>query len=91
MHDNMRDYFNDVLSKFQCGFQRRFGAQNCLAYIIETIRNTRDNHRVFAAVMTVLPKAFDCISHKLLIAKLNAHGFDETSLKVIISYLKNRT
>ena len=38
--------------------------------------------------MTELSKAFDCISHELLIAKLNAYGFDETSLKVIISYLK---
>ena len=58
--------------------------------MIETIRKTHDNHGVFAAVMTDLSKAFDCISHELLIAKLNAYGFDETSLKVIISYLKNR-
>ena len=91
MHDNMSDYFNDVLSKFQCGFRKGFGAQNCLLFMIETIRKTRDNHGVFAAVMTDLSKAFDCISHELLIAKLNAYGFDETSLKVIISYLKNRT
>ena len=90
MHDNMSDYFNDVLSKLQCSFRRVFGVQNCLLYMIETIRKTRDNHRVFAAVMTDLSKAFDCISHELLIAKLNAYGFDETSLKVIISYLKNR-
>ena len=41
--------------------------------------------------MTDLSKAFDCISHELLIAKLNAYGFDETSLKVMIPYLKNRT
>ena len=59
--------------------------------MIETLRKTRDKHGVFAAVMTDLSKAFDCISHELLIAKLNAYGFDETSLKVIISYLKNRT
>ena len=40
--------------------------------------------------MIDLSKAsFNCISHKLLIAKLDAYGFDETSLKVIISYLKN--
>ena len=59
--------------------------------MVKTIRKTRDNQGVFAAVMTDLSKAFDCISHELLIAKLNAYGFDETSLKVIISYLKNRT
>ena len=46
---------------------------------------------MFATVMTDLSKASDCISHEPLIAKLNAYGFDETSLKVIIAYLKNRT
>ena len=46
---------------------------------------------MFATVMTDLSKASDCISHEPLIAKLNTNGFDETSLKVIIAYLKNRT
>ena len=59
--------------------------------MIETIRKTRDNHGVFAAVVTNLSKAFDWISHELLVAKLHAYGFDESLLKVIISYLKNRT
>ena len=73
MHDNMSDYFNDVLSEFQCSFRRGFGAQNCLLYKIETIQKSCDNHGVFAAVMTDLSKAFDCISHELLIAKLKLH------------------
>ena len=59
--------------------------------MVKTIRKTRDNQGVFAAVMTDFSKGFDCISHELLIAKLNAYGLDETSLKVINSYLKNRT
>ena len=59
--------------------------------MIETIRKTRDNHGVLAAVMTDLSKAFDCIYHELLIAKLNTYGFDETSLNVINSYLKSYT
>ena len=41
--------------------------------------------------MTDLFKAFDCISRGLLVATLHAYGFDESLLKVIISYLKNRT
>ena len=40
--------------------------------------------------MRHLSKAFDYISHELLIAKVSAFGFDETSLKVFISYRKNR-
>ena len=37
-----------------------------------------------------MPKTFDCINHELLIAKLNAYGFDSPSLKFISAYLNFR-
>ena len=40
--------------------------------------------------ITDLSKAFDCLPHQLLIAKLDAYGFDKSSLKLIHSYLSNR-
>ena len=39
--------------------------------------------------MTDLSKAFDCLSHELLIAKLDAFGFDKISLKLVHNYLSN--
>ena len=38
---------------------------------------------VCRAILTSLSKAFDCISHDLLIAKSNAYGFDQNALNVI--------
>ena len=37
-----------------------------------------------------LSKAFDCLQHDLIIAKLHACGFDMQALKLIYSYLSNR-
>ena len=41
-------------------------------------------------MLTDLSKAFDCLNHELLIAKLDAYGFDQLSLEVILSYLSRR-
>ena len=40
--------------------------------------------------MTDLSKAFACLSHELLIAKLDVYGFDEVALKLVYGYLTNR-
>ena len=40
--------------------------------------------------MTGISKAFYSLEHKLLIAKVNAHGFSLTALKPIHDYLSNR-
>ena len=42
------------------------------------------------AVLTDLSKAFDCIDHNLLIAKLNAYGFEKQSINFLYSYLTKR-
>ena len=42
------------------------------------------------ALLTDLSKAFDCLNHNLLIAKLHAYGIDRMSLNYIMSYLKGR-
>ena len=45
---------------------------------------------MFGALLTDLSKAFDCLNHELLIAKLNAYGFTLPALKLIHNYLSNR-
>ena len=37
-----------------------------------------------------LSKAFDCLPHDLIIAKLHAYGFDKASLRLMHSYLTDR-
>ena len=90
IYDQMEAYFETILSPNQCGFRKGFSAQHCLISLIEKWKKSIDNGGAFGALMTDLSKAFDCLSHELLIAKLEAYGFDEKSLKLIYNYLSNR-
>ena len=54
--------------------------------MIEKMGKIRDSKGVFAAVLTDLSKAFDCISHELLFAKLHLYDFDKISLTSMNSY-----
>ena len=45
---------------------------------------------MFGALLTDLSKAFDCLDHELLIAKLNAYGFSLPALELVHDYLSNR-
>ena len=58
--------------------------------MLEKWKRSIDNGKMFGALLTDLWKAFDCIDHELLIAKLNAYGFSLTALKLVLSYLSNR-
>ena len=54
------------------------------------MKENLDNNFILGAVLTGLTKAFDCIPHGLLIAKLSAYGRNSDSLCYIYSYLKDR-
>ena len=46
--------------------------------------------RLLVRYLTNLSKAFDCLDHELLIAKLNAYGFGLPALRLINNYLSHR-
>ena len=58
--------------------------------MVEEWMENLDNDFIVGAVLTDLSKAFDCIPHDLLIAKLSACGPNSDSFCYIYSYLKDR-
>ena len=86
----INNYMNDKLSTYLCGIRKEMNAQNCLLLMVEKWRKCLDKSGKAGVLLTDLSKAFDCLVHHLLIAKLHAYGFDHLSLKLIYSYLSDR-
>ena len=83
LYKQMSEFFNKIFSKYQTGFRNGFNAQTCLVNMLEKFRSCLDDRDEYTALLTGLLKAFDCLPHNLLIAKLHAYGFDTPSLKFI--------
>ena len=59
--------------------------------MIEKFKETIDRGNEFGDLLTDISKAFDCINHPRLIAKLYNYGVSPLSINMIFSYLSNRT
>ena len=53
------EFFDNVLSKFQCGFRNGYGTQSCLLLMLDIWEGATDNNKAFGALLTDLSKAID--------------------------------
>ena len=90
MKEQITSFINSKLSNFLSAYRKMYSTQHVLIRLIEEWKNNLDKNYVVGAVLMDLSKAFDCIPHDLIIAKLAAYGFDIKSLEYILSYLTNR-
>ena len=90
MNEQISEYMENYLSDYLFGYRAGYGTQYCLITMVEMWRKALDEGKVAGAILTDLSKAFDCISHELLIAKLHAYGFDKSAIALVYDYLKGR-
>ena len=90
LYKQIYEYFNTIFSKYLCGFRKGYSIQHCLLYMLEYLRKALDKGMHTGILLTDLTKAFDSLSHDLLVAKLNSYGFSKLSLKMINDYLNDR-
>lgn len=81
---------NNILPDIQSGFRPNHGCSTALLKVIDDILSARDTNKPTALVLLDYSKAFDTISHRLLLAILHYFGFSADAIVMIRNYLKNR-
>lgn len=90
LFNQLSAFFEKKFSKFLCGFRKKFSTQTALIRLISQWQQCLDKSGKVGALLMDLSKAFDCLSHELLTAKLAAYGMHLNSVKLLFSYLQNR-
>ena len=90
MSEQMAAYSETFLSSYHCGFCKGYNTQQALVRLVEKCKSVLDKKGFAGAILMDLSKAFDCLNHELLIAKLSAYCFSRPALKLIYTYLHER-
>ena len=72
------------------GYRKGYSSQHSLIAMFEKLKENLDKGGECGALFVDLFKAFDCLQLDLLLAKLNAYGFNYKSVKFILSFLSSR-
>ena len=63
--NQISEFFQNSLSKNQCGFRKGCSTQECFLAMLEKWKRFIDIGKAFGALLTDLPKAFVCLDHEL--------------------------
>ena len=86
----LEPFVDKFLSKFLCGFRKGYSCQHSLLNMIRKWQACLNRSGVVGSVLMDLSKAFDCLPHDLLIAKLHAYNLGKGALDLLASYLSKR-
>jgi len=81
---------HDFLFKRQYGFRKGSGTHTANYEILNKVFLDKDKGKKVSALFIDLTKAFDCVSHEILILKMERAGIRESVLNLLQRYLNGR-
>ena len=80
LYKRLSNYVENIFNVILCGFRKAHSTQHALLKLLQSWQKELDEKGMVATVLMDLSKAYDCIPHYLLIAKLNAYATDSVGL-----------
>lgn len=81
---------NNLLYPLQSGFRTGHSCASILAYHTDAVLAAMNKGKITLDVFCDAKKAFDSVSHQILIRKLGHYNFHESAISLIESFLGNR-
>jgi len=81
---------NNILVNEQFGFREKSSTEMETYYLLNTVLSSLDKQKIAGGLFCDLQKAFDCVNHNILLAKLEFYGVSGIVNKLLKSYLNNR-
>ena len=90
IHNSLSSYAETILSSFISTYKEYCSSNHVLLRLIENWKKFRNNKNVVGTSLMDLSKAFVCIPHDLLAAKLHACGLSDDAVTFVHLPLKRR-
>ena len=75
-------YMNNFLNELLCRFHKAHSTQHALFKLLQAWQKELDNLGFIRTIFMDLSKAYDCLLHNLLVAKLGEYCLDRSSLRL---------
>lgn len=90
LHKQMLPFLDQILDPRMAAYRQGYSCQYVLLRLIEDWKKALEENKHVGAILMDLSKAFDCLPHQLIIAKLKAYGMSADGCGLIWSYLSDR-
>ena len=87
VYSQINTYMKVKFFKYLTGFRKNQNTQYALLNMIENWKSNLNKRNKIRAIFMDLSKDFNTLDHSILIAKLEAYGFDSLSFEFMKNYL----
>ena len=92
LHKRVVDYWKkyNLFSNFQFGFRRKYSTNHSMTYFHKTVLQQLDCNCLICRTFSNFAKAIDCVTHRILLDKLEHYGVRGCALNLLQAYVNNK-